>query len=433
MDDIHLSREILHAVDNGRLPQRVLDEIKHEHLLSRCPHCRAEVEAYEAERRAKTSVLSRLLRSLSVLLGRLIAVGSGEILHAERELRELLPLSTDERRQRIERARNRFRSSALARLLVEESWRRAPTQPTEAFHFAELARRVVNLNPKMQSYFDLYVLSSAHMANACRVGNDRRMANDLFLLVRQVIAEHGVTDPEIIARVDDLQGSLRKDQRLFPEAERLLSRAAMQFSLIRSWEDAARVLINLGDTYRSGGNLDKAIETTQAALDLLHPEADPKLLVAGHYNLTLQLVQAERFEEAFERLEADEGLYGAVQEPWLQLRLLWLRGDIAAGRGDFASAEQAYLATRAGFIAQEIGYDAAIVSLDLAVLYLRQGRTADVRRLAEEMIPLFETQDVHREALAALTLFLEAARRDQLTVERTLEIASVVRSVAGLH
>lgn len=96
---------------------------------------------------------------------------------------------------------------------------------------------------------------------------------------------------------------------------------------------------------------------------------------------------------------------------WTQLRPLWLQADIAAGRGDLAAAERDYLATRDGFISQGIGYDAAMASLDLAVLYLRQGRTAEVRRLAEEMLPLFEAQDVHREALAALSLFLEAAGR----------------------
>jgi hypothetical protein len=47
---------------------------------------------------------------------------------------------------------------------------------------------------------------------------------------------------------------------------------------------------------------------------------------------------------------------------------------------------------------------------DHAFLYLRQGRAADVKRLAEEIFPVFQAQDVHREAVAALRLFQEAAR-----------------------
>jgi len=205
----------------------------------------------------------------------------------------------------------------------------------------------------------------------------------------------------------------------------------MLFGLIGATQEAARVLINLGTTYRAWGDLDRAIEATRSALTLLGPKGDLHLLIAGHYNLSLQLVQTERFEEAAELLEMDEDLYRQVQEPWLQLRLLWLRGDIAAGGGMLDAAERMYVETRNGFVALKGGYDAAMVTLDLAVLYLRQGRTADVRRMAEEMLPIFEAQDVHREALAALALFQEAVRQDQLTVEKTLEVVAYLREARG--
>jgi hypothetical protein len=69
-------------------------------------------------------------------------------------------------------------------------------------------------------------------------------------------------------------------------------------------------------------------------------------------------------------------------------------------------------------------YDAAMVSLDLALLYLREGRSEDVKALAEEMLPIFQAQDVHREALAALLLFQDAARRDELTVAAVTDLAA---------
>jgi hypothetical protein len=49
---------------------------------------------------------------------------------------------------------------------------------------------------------------------------------------------------------------------------------------------------------------------------------------------------------------------------------------------------------------------------------------ADVLPLAEEMAALFESQDVHREALAAVLLFQEAAQRQEIT-------AGMVRDLAG--
>ncbi len=427
MDDIHLSREILSAVEDGTLPQSVLDEIKTEHLLSRCPHCRAEVDAFEAGRRAKASVLRQVLQILSALLERLIPLGARESARAQHDLREILPLPQEERMRRVEQARSRFRSPSLVKLLLAESHQRIPGEPAEAYALAELAQRVANRNPQMPAYFDFFTLSTAAMANARRAGGDLQEASQLFVLVRQVIAEHGVTAPAVIARVDDLLGSLRKDQRHLTEAEKLLKRAAMQFGLIHAQEDAARVQIKLGAVYYHQKNLDRAIETTRSALALLGPESDLRLHLCGTYNLAFYLTEAGRFEEAAEVLEWNENLFRRFPEPWTQLRLLWLRGDIAAGQGDFAAAERAYVETRDGFVAQGIGYDAAIVSLDLAALYLRQGRRAEVRRLAEEMIPLFQAQDVHREALAAFALFQEAARQDRLTVEKTLEVAAYLR------
>src|SRR5215213_2086848 len=38
MDDIHISREILRAVQEGKVPRSVVDEITAEHLLRLCPH-----------------------------------------------------------------------------------------------------------------------------------------------------------------------------------------------------------------------------------------------------------------------------------------------------------------------------------------------------------------------------------------------------------
>ncbi len=159
MDDIHLSREILRAVENGTLPRSVLEEIKTEHLLGRCPHCRAEVEAYERERDAKASVLQQVFQILSVYFERLVALGSRDSTRAKRDLLELLPLSQDERMRRVERARGRFRSPTLVKLLLEESHRSIPREPPRAFQLAELARRIANRNPRTPSYFGRAVIS----------------------------------------------------------------------------------------------------------------------------------------------------------------------------------------------------------------------------------------------------------------------------------
>jgi hypothetical protein len=57
------------------------------------------------------------------------------------------------------------------------------------------------------------------------------------------------------------------------------------------------------------------------------------------------------------------------------------------------------------------------VSLELALIFLEQGRTGETRKLAEEMLEIFKAQKVEREALAALRVFCDAAKRETATVE----------------
>jgi tetratricopeptide (TPR) repeat protein len=394
MDDIHISRELYQAAERGELPSEFLEKLQAEHLRARCPHCQAEADAYAFRKRAEPSAWSRFLQVLSLLIPRWVVPAERDQRGAQGDFEEILALPPEDRAIRLARARSRFRSPGLVRLLLDESRRRLPGQPAEALHFAELAWKVANRNPGMPEFYELYVLATATMANACRTQDENSRAEELFALARQIMDKHGVTDPAVIARVDDLVGSRRKDQRRFAEAEKLLKRAAVLYGLARSSEDHARVLINLADTYCARGTLEPAIETVQTALGLLGPASDPFLRLCAHYNLAFYLVAAGRLDEAADQLEADESLYRDFPEPWAHLRLLWLQGDIAAGKGDLAAAERAWCATREGFIAHHMGYDAAMVSLDLAILYLKEGRAADVQRLAEEMLPIFQAQDV---------------------------------------
>jgi hypothetical protein len=112
---------------------------------------------------------------------------------------------------------------------------------------------------------------------------------------------------------------------------------------------------------------------------------------------------------------------------WLpQLRsLAW------AGLGDSERARLAFTEARQGFLAQSIAYDAALVSLEFAVHLLQEGRTSEVRELAREMIQIFQSQEIHREALAALAVFQGAAALESATVELAREVADFLDNRRG--
>jgi hypothetical protein len=74
-----------------------------------------------------------------------------------------------------------------------------------------------------------------------------------------------------------------------------------------------------------------------------------------------------------------------------------------------------------------MGYDAALVSLDLAILFAQEHRTEDLKRLAAQILQVFESRDVHREAVATLILFHSACEDERLSADLATQLATVLQ------
>ena len=135
------------------------------------------------------------------------------------------------------------------------------------------------------------------------------------------------------------------------------------------------------------------------------------------------LVEVGREVEAESLFEQIQPMYDAYADPLTSLRRIWLEGHLAKARRDLDAAASAYSGASRAFLARGNGYDAALAALDLAVVYAEQGRTAELKRVAEEIVPIFESQQVHREAAAALMLFHDAVRAEQVTLRYLVELS----------
>lgn len=81
-------------------------------------------------------------------------------------------------------------------------------------------------------------------------------------------------------------------------------------------------------------------------------------------------------------------------------------------------------------------YDVALADLERAPLLLAEGATARVKQMAAELVKKFQELGVHREAVAALEIFQEAAEREEATAElarRVLEFLFRARWDEGLR
>ena len=365
-------------------------------------------------------------RSLSALYEQERSVASGLLV-------ELLGHPA-ERRQIMVRHNPRFQTWGLFDLLLKRSSEQNFEDAIQAEILARLALEIPeHLNASIhgpERVADMRARAWAHVGNALRVKADLHEAEDAFQKAFAHL-QRGTREPMERAVLLDLRASLLRAQRRFGEALHLLRRAIAIFRNLGERHRAGRALVSMSTVQHMAGEPERAIPLLYEALDLIDPAREPQLMLFAWHNLIDDLAEAGQFLEAHKLLLKARPLYQRFQNAWTQNRLRWVEGRIARGLGHTGQAEALFLAARTGFLAEDAAYDTALVSLDLSSLYAEQRRLPELKRLAEEMLPIFQAQDVHREALAALQLFQEAARQQELTVEKALEVAAYLREARG--
>jgi tetratricopeptide (TPR) repeat protein len=432
--------DLLRAIHQDHRNPGDLVPVAMAHLFELCPHCRRVFESWRRELGEGVadpslvqydSAFERLQTDIRHVVTEATELGEagpvkksvGVEQSARERIVELMALPHRERLERVRREPDRFGGPALAELLLEEARGHLPGRPRDAYTVAGIARAVLQHGPPSSLAAEVYARALAHQANAIRVQGELRRADELIQVARFLFKSQGGSDLLARAELDSFEGSLRRAQRRLREAESLLSRAVMTYAIEGQSLLAAKNLLILGTVHRENGDLERAIETTGQAIELL-PEADePKLVLYGKHNIAVFCRESGLLDEARSILQENSELYRLHADPLMQLRRLWIEGHLAQSDGNPEEAESAYKAVRDGFLVQGIGYDAALAALDLALLYAEQGRTAELKRVAEEIVPVFESQDVHREAATALMLFQDAVRTEHVTLRYLVELS----------
>jgi transcriptional regulator with XRE-family HTH domain len=324
-------------------------------------------------------------------------------------------LSARERRVLMEDSQE-YRSWPLCELLCVESKKAAADSAELALELAELAALIAGLVPGEEAWrWRLQGYAEAHLGNARRVGSDLWGAEEAFARASRLWQAGASGDPGLLseAQVLSLEASLRIDQCRLPEAAVLLDRAlATDQGVLRT-----NLLIKKARLQESAGDYEAALATLGKAASPYSQPLEPRQKLMLRFNPAWNFTHLGQFRQAEALLPEVRALTAQLGNELDTLRLRWLEGRVAAGLGRTAEALAALTEVRTRFAELNIAYDAALVTLEVAVLHLEQGRTEEVKTLALEMAPIFHAQGVHREALAALRLFCEAAKKEAATVE----------------
>lgn len=314
----------------------------------------------------------------------------------------------------------RFHTWGFLELLVQRSWEmsiNSPAYSEELGRLAVLVSECLSLDVyKGELVEDLRARAWAYIGNAQRVRSDLQDAEQSFE-VAYFHLKKGTRELLERAIFLDLKASLLRDQRRLEDALKLLRRAVSIF--LQEGEDhrAGRSLLKLSTILNDSGQPEECVPILYEALRLIDPEQEPRILLAAWHNLGFVLAELGRFLEAQSVYRKARPLYRDFADPWTQNRRKWLKGKILLGLGQSAQAEGLLVAARDAFIAEGIPYDAALVSMELAVLYSNQGRTDELKSLAREMVPIFASRHIHREALAALVFLEQALEAEQASCE----------------
>jgi len=329
-----------------------------------------------------------------------------------------LRLRAPELRKGIVRHKPEYHFWRLSVLLCEESLKATSNDADEAISWAELAVLVAQLSPGEEGWrARVEGYATVHLANALRVkGQDLKAADRAYEAGRKLWDQYQGGSPEIDtlneARVLSFGVSLRRAQRRFKEALELLEQAL----LLGREEQLAHLLLQKANLLRVMGDLEAAVAALQKAEPSLHEVRDRRLSLAVQLNLVDYLSVLGLHAEAEQKLPDVWQLTDGIGE-LDRLRLVWIQGRVAVGTGLEEEGLAALEQVRSAFSARRMAYNSALVSLEMAVLCLKRGQTERVKLLAREMAPIFESQDVHREALAALTLFCQAAEQEHTTLD----------------
>jgi tetratricopeptide (TPR) repeat protein len=350
-----------------------------------------------------------------------------------REAPELLGLLGDgphpERMRRAEEVEE-LHTWGVCQLLLKKVREQVFSDPAQAMETAHLAVRLAGhlgsaYHPDW--VLELRARAFAHLGNARRVLGELKAADDAFLLADELLDASAAGNLESEAEVLSLKASLRLDQRRLVEAAVLVDKLIDLHREANDRTKLASALLQKAKIRKENNDLSGALEAVQQSLLQVNPQESPRLFAHARYNLVHLLTLATQYDEAERLLPEVRELYQEYGEAVDRLRLRWTESAIAQGHGRLTDAEEGYRAVQRDFLTLGKGLDAALVSLDLATLLWEQGRTAELKQLADEVHLVFESQEVRREAMAALLLFQQACKDDRITGEMLRQIAAQLR------
>ena len=436
---LHLGKDDLDDFA-GRLFAQASKEVidAFEHLVHQCPVCLdvATPILEDLRRRSEVewspTVLDEITERASSHFAAWSKKAPQEKLDAPKLGRQLLshPLA---RRRLLIRNSERYRTWPAVDWLCEESKKTTHKAPKEAISIAETAVITAeSLDPEHYGEAitaDIIARAWAYLGNAYRTDeawNEACLAFDTAEGWEGRGTQFGNTRAEIMYLRSYVASALHR----FEEAHKLLGAAQEIYRELGDPHMQGRLSVIQANVYLKEAKPEESVNCLTLASQQIDVDREPRLLFVAKQNLLLALADLELYSEADDLLPEVFELTKSAGNRLDLLRLRWTEARIDTGLGRSARAEMTLSELKESFKGLCLPYDAALVGLELANLYSNQGRTREIKLLALELVPVFAKNELHREALAAVTLFARAAAAEEATVEVVQKTLDALKNAA---
>jgi hypothetical protein len=349
---------------------------------------------------------------------------------AEVELRqlmnELLGVATCLRHETL--GQERFRSLALAELVLRESERFEEICPAKAENLAELARKIADqpypaeLLPQADR---VLVRSHSLQANARRLSRDLHGAEVFFakamtgLAGRAGAGERGFYCQRL--------AYLREEQGHHEEAAALLLYAVDLLREAGAAEAEGACLCRLGFLALEENDAGRASGFFARARGLVSPGCLAARCGLGLALCFAALGQAGEARELWEHSRLPGGIGGSVPDPRTLLEHDWLEGRLAAVLDEHQEAVGRLNSVRRRLFLQRRLLDAALCSLDLARVFVAMERESRIQELIDDLNRAWPISFEQARMVMALLDYRKAAREGRNLEKAALDAMDLIR------
>jgi tetratricopeptide (TPR) repeat protein len=331
------------------------------------------------------------------------------------------------------RSEEHFLTPGLCDRLSEESRAAARLDPSRAAERGELAVAVAEqLDPRRHG---TPAVHGARIRAWAWYGDARRRAGDQTgaasaLAMAEHLAERGLGDLRDGADLLWIQAALLAERGRSQDAERLLDQALGVYVTLHDASRQARALIDKARLARAADQVLPAIGLLTEGTDLLDREEDRGELAEALASLLPLLLEAGRGEEARKTAQRLRSLWTAAGDQAALARLCRNEGKAALLVDRLDEADAAFREGERACLAAALGIEAVLAWMDRGLLYLRQGRLADLRELTADLGPLLRARGIGTGEAAALVLYqqqcVQGSPRAEMLVQLQIYVEGAV-------